>query len=196
MSKNLKKSSHLYSAPQHVKIIGGRWRGTKLPVILKDNIRPTPSRVRETLFNWLKTYIEGSHCLDLFAGSGALGFESASRGADHISLIDNDPKVVELLSQQVQKLQSHMAEVKCINGLEYLDSTDKRFDIVFLDPPFSMFNLEDVLEKVNGSAVIKAGGLVYVESSTENFPQKLPKGWTWKRQSKAGQVEYGLISTS
>ena len=196
MNKSQKKNSHLYSAPQHVKIIGGRWRGTKLPVILKDNIRPTPARVRETLFNWLQTYIEGSHCLDLFAGSGALGFESASRGAGHISLIDNDPKVVQLLSQQVQKLECDIADTKCIDGLEYLDSREKRFDIVYLDPPFSMFNLEEVLEKVSGSKVMKSEGLIYVESTAEKFPKSLPIGWTWKRQSKAGQVEYGLISTS
>ncbi len=196
MSKNQKKNSHLHSAPQHVKIIGGRWRGTKLPVILKENIRPTPARVRETLFNWLQTYIEGSRCLDLFAGSGALGFESISRGADHASFVDIDPQVTKLLSQQLTKLQSSDGEIICMDGVGFIDACNNPFDIVYLDPPFSLFNLENILEKLSASNVLKPDGLVYVESSVENFPQKLPIHWKWKRQSNASQVEYGLLTTS
>ncbi len=196
MGKNQKQKSDLHSAPQYVKIIGGRWRGTKLPVILKDNIRPTPVRVRETLFNWLQSHIDGSHCLDLFAGSGALGFESISRGAEHISFVDKDTQVVTLLTQQLKKLQHDQADVICNDALKYLETTDQCFDIIFLDPPFSLFNVDDLLEKLDSYKVLKPGGLVYVESSPEKFPNKLPLNWKWKRQSKAGQVEYGLISTS
>ena len=196
MSKNQKKNSHLHTAPHHVKIIGGRWRGTKLPVILKENIRPTPARVRETLFNWLQTYIEGSRCLDLFAGSGALGFESISRGAGHASFVDIDPQVTKLLSQQLTKLQSSDGEIICMDGVGFIDACNNPFDIVYLDPPFSLFNLENILEKLSASNVLKPDGLVYVESSVENFPQKLPINWKWKRQSNASQVEYGLLTTS
>ena len=94
MIKSQKKVHNLARAPQQVRIIAGRWRGTKLPVVLQDDVRPTPSRVRETLFNWLQARIEGSHCLDLFAGSGALGFEAVSRGAAQATLVDNDAKVI------------------------------------------------------------------------------------------------------
>ena len=195
MSKNQSKSSHLQSAPQFIKIIGGHWRGTKLRVLLNDTIRPTPARVRETLFNWLQAYIAGSHCLDLFAGSGALGFESISRGAKFTSFVDIDPQVTEILHQQLIQLQSSDGEAICMDGLKYLENCEKKFDIIYIDPPFSMFNLEDVLDNLKASKVVKPGGLVYVESALNELPQNLPIDWKWKRQSKASQVEYGLITT-
>ena len=195
MSKNLSKSSHLQSAPQYVKIIGGHWRGTKLRVLLNKTIRPTPARVRETLFNWLQAYIVGSRCLDLFAGSGALGFESISRGANFATFVDIDPQVTKILHQQLNQFQSTDGEAICKDGLKYLENCEKTFDIIYIDPPFSMFNLEDVLEKLKASNVVKTGGLVYVESALNGLPQNLPIDWKWKRQSKASQVEYGLITT-
>ena len=104
MSKQAKQARKLATAPQQVKILAGQWRATSLPVLLNDDIRPTPSRVRETLFNWLQPTLEGSRCLDLFAGSGALGFEAVSRGAKSAYLIDKDPQVIRLLLQQAYYL--------------------------------------------------------------------------------------------
>ena len=196
MSKRQNKTNKLSAAPQQVKIIAGSWRGTKIPVLLKEDIRPTPVRVRETLFNWLQAYLQGSYCLDLFAGSGALGFEAISRGAQHVTLVDNDPAVTELLATQIEKLESKQIDLIHEDGLTFLSKVENQFDIIFLDPPFSKFNLEDVLQNLANNKILKPNGLIYAESASENFPQKLPGGWHWQRQSKAGQVEYGLISTA
>ncbi len=195
MSKSRNQQNKLSSAPQYVKLIGGRWRGTKIPVVLKEKIRPTPSRVRETLFNWLQASIPGSHCLDLFSGSGALGLEAISRGASHVTFVDNDNAVHKLLSEQLERLSAHEAELINNDGPSFVKNSTKQFDIVFLDPPFSKFNIEDLLQQLADSDTIKPGGLIYVESSADKFPQNLPINWKWQRQSKAGQVEYGLIST-
>ena len=194
MGKRQKKTSDLSAAPQQVRLIAGCWRGTKLSVILKDDIRPTPVRVRETLFNWLQTYIEGSCCLDLFAGSGALGFEAVSRGAGHATLVDSDVAVTQLLSTHQERLDANQIEIVCANAIQYLGNTSRQFDIIFLDPPFSKFNLEEILQQVADHNILKSGGVVYVESSPEKKPQNLPIGWQWQRQSNAGQVEYGIIS--
>ncbi|MDW3096047.1 MAG: 16S rRNA (guanine(966)-N(2))-methyltransferase RsmD [Gammaproteobacteria bacterium] len=193
MSKSQKKTHKLARAPQQVKVIAGRWRGTTLPVVLRDDVRPTPSRVRETLFNWLQARIEGSHCLDLFTGSGALGFEAVSRGAAHATLVDNDQKIVSLLSQQVEKLDAQEISLTCANALAYLQNCSAQFDIIFLDPPFAKYNPEELLQMIIGSECVKKGGLIYLEASPEKFPQTLPDKWQWKRQLKAGQVECGLI---
>lgn len=195
MSKRPNKIRDLSIGPQQIRIVAGRWRGTKLPVILKDDIRPTPARVKETLFNWLQGRIEGCHCLDLFAGSGALGFEAVSRGAAHATLVDNNAKVIELLMQQVNRLDAQEIDLVCTSGIQYLSDADRKFDIIFLDPPFSKFSLEEILAQLAESDCVKSGSLIYVEASPKIFPNLLPPLWEWQRQSKAGQVEYGLIMT-
>ena len=193
VNKNQKKINKLARAPQQVRIIAGRWRGTKLPVILQDDIRPTPSRVRETLFNWLQTRIEGSRCLDLFAGSGALGFEAVSRGAAHATLVDNDQEIISLLSKQVEKLDAQEVSLIRSDAWSYIQNCATKFDIIFLDPPFFKYNPDEILRLVTKSKCIKKGGLIYLESSPEKFPKTLPEAWQWKRQLKAGQVECGLM---
>jgi len=195
VSKSQKKTHNLTRAPQQVRIIAGRWRGTKLPVVLQDDVRPTPSRIRETLFNWLQTRVEGSHCLDLFAGSGALGFEAVSRGAAHATLVDVDQKIIEQLSQQVEKLNAQEISLARADALAYMRNCSAQFDIIFLDPPFSKYNLNELLQQLVESQCIKKGGLIYLEASPEKFPQTLPESWQWQRQLKAGQVECGLAVT-
>ena len=187
--------SNLKSAPQNVKIIAGRWRGTKLKVLLKEGVRPTSNRIRETLFNWLQTSIEGSHCLDMFAGSGALGFEAISRGASTVTLIDNDPAIINILTEQAKQLQAENIKTQCIDALEYIGQTKCQFDYIFIDPPFSKFNLDKVLQKISSSSILKANTAIYVEAPIGGLPETLPSNWQWKRQSKAGDVEYGLIET-
>ena len=196
MSKLLWQVSNLDNVPQHVKIIGGNWRGTKLSVVRKDGVRPTPNRVRETLFNWLQMSIEGSDCLDMFAGSGALGFEAVSRGAASATLIDTDSKVIDLLADQVNRLNADNVKIFCVDSLQYCERTDKKYDCIFIDPPFSRFNLAEILDKIARSPILKDHALIYVEGSAGDLPQQLPLDWHWKRQSQAGDVEYGLIQTS
>ncbi len=193
MSKSPKTTRNLAQAPQQVRIIAGRWRGTKLPVVLQDDVRPTPNRVREALFNWLQTRIEGSHCLDLFAGSGALGFEAVSRGAAHATLVDNDQQIVSILSKQVEKLDAQEISLARADALSYIQNCSTQFDVIFLDPPFSKYDPNELLQQVVDSNCIKIGGLVYLEASPEKFPQSPPESWQWQRQLKAGQVECGLL---
>ena len=196
MSKPPHKVSNLKSAPQFVKIIAGQWRGTKLPVLHKEGVRPTSNRVRETLFNWLQASIEGSHCLDVFAGSGALGFEAISRGASTAELIDNDPEIIKLLSEQAQRLHADNINIMRVDGVQYIEQTKHQYDCIFIDPPFSKFNYEEILEKISNSQIVKENALIYVEAPIGELPKKIPASWQWKRQSKAGDVEYGLIETN
>lgn len=193
MNKSHKKKNNLARAPQQVRIIAGRWRGTKLPVVLQDDVRPTPSRVRETLFNWLQARIEGSYCLDLFAGSGALGFEAVSRGAAHATLVDNDQQIISLLSAQVEKLDAQEVSLIRADALSYMNNCSDQFDIIFLDPPYSKYNPNELLENIADIGCVKKGGLIYLEASPEKFPKTLPQSWQWQRQLKAGQVECGLV---
>lgn len=189
-----KKTLDLESAPRQVRIIAGRWRGTKLPVVLKEGVRPTPNRVKETLFNWLQPQIEGSHCLDLFAGSGALGLEAVSRGATQATLVDSDAQIIALLSQQVEKLRAHKDVRICHDdAYAYLEKDSNAFDIIFLDPPFSIYHPEQLLQQLLNSACIKLSTCIYLETAAEKFPQIPPKSWQWRRQLKAGQVECGLL---
>ena len=183
------------STPQQVRIIAGQWRGRMLPVIQQDEVRPTPNRVRETLFNWLQGRIEGSRCLDLYAGSGALGFESASRGAGQVTLVDNDPQVIAVLQKNIEMLRGDQLEVVCADGLAYLAMDHRQFDLVFLDPPYSKVSVSKLLDALTIENVLKDKALIYVEGLPGTLPVNLPKQWQWWRQSRASQVEYGLIST-
>ena len=196
MSKQAKQARKLATAPQQVKILAGQWRATSLPVLLNDDIRPTPSRVRETLFNWLQPTLEGSRCLDLFAGSGALGFEAVSRGAKSAHLIDKDPQVIRLLKQQVEKLNADGIQVICDDAYNYLQHCEGAFDIIFLDPPFTKLHPFELLQIIQSKCLLKAGGCIYVEYSIKNNTDSMPVDWRWRRQSKAGEVEYGLIEQS
>jgi len=194
VSKSQTKTHKLASAPQTVKIIGGQWRGTKLPVLLKDDVRPTSSRVRETLFNWLQSYIAGSDCLDLYAGSGALGLEALSRGANTAVMVEKDRQVAKLLSDQVNKLQSEHALVICGDATDYILSTQNKFDLIFLDPPFSKINPLEILNLIVEKKLLKPNGLVYTEYSAKTCSDSVPAEWQWQRQSNAGEVEYGLLT--
>lgn len=196
MSKQQTKTHKLATAPQHVKILAGQWRGTKLSVKLQDDVRPTPSRVRETLFNWLQPYIVGSRCLDLFAGSGALGFEAVSRGARSSQLVDKDQHIVNLLLQQATKLNTDKVSAQCDDVFNYLSNTQCVFDIIFLDPPFSKINPFDLLDIIQQQQLLMEDGLIYVEYASKNPPELISKQWQWWRQSTSGEVEFGLLKKS
>ena len=193
MKKPQNKQKNLSQAPQSVRIIAGQWRGRLLPVALADGLRPTANRVRETVFNWLQFDIHGRSCLDLFSGSGALGFEAASRGASEVTLVENDAVLANTLRQQVTTFSAPQIKVIQADALSFIKTDVEQYDLILLDPPFQQFTSGEVLEAVLAAGIIKSDGMIYIEAARGALPEPLPKPWSWWRQAQAGQVEYGLI---
>ncbi|MBI3546851.1 MAG: 16S rRNA (guanine(966)-N(2))-methyltransferase RsmD [Gammaproteobacteria bacterium] len=180
------------SYPGKLRIIGGRWRGRRLSVPESEGLRPTPDRVRETLFNWLQTYIGGAHCLDLFAGTGALCLEALSRGAARVVMVEKAPAVAERLRQQLVLLQAQDARVTLADAVDFLQQTPEAFDIIFLDPPFKSDLIAQCAKLVEIHGWIKPGGLIYIEAPSQVTEFPLPSTWELLRSKKAGQVGYHL----
>lgn len=179
------------STPGSVRIIGGRWRGRRLPVPDVPGLRPTPDRVRETLFNWLMPVSEGARCLDLFAGSGALGLEAASRGAAEVVLLERDRSVAGLLRQHVDRLDAGgVVQVHCADALDWLRRTPVRhFDVVFLDPPYDTGLLVPAWDLLRAGGWLSPLAWVYTEWPLDRpAPLALPP---W-RSARAGQVACAL----
>ena len=174
-----------------LRIIAGRWRGRKLAFAAAPGVRPTPDRVRETLFNWLSPCINGARCLDLFAGSGALGIEAASRGASHVVLVDNDAAVVTQLREQLGLLQASQVDVVQANVDRWLAGRAKAFDIVFLDPPFRQGLLPGCMAALDAGGWLAANATIYIEAE-RHYELVLPAGWELLRSKHAGQVDYHL----
>ena len=179
--------------PREVRIIGGTGKRPKLPVRDKPGLRPTPDRVRETLFNWLGHDLEGWRCIDAFAGTGALGFEAASRGASHVVLAEQDGELVELLRATKVKLQADAIEVKRANGLSVLASAAPgTVDAIFIDPPFDA-NLWDKALK-SAAPALAEDGFIYLEAAAPWDDAKLaPYGLALARHMKAGAVHAHLL---
>jgi 16S rRNA (guanine966-N2)-methyltransferase len=177
---------------REVRIIGGQWKRTKLPVRDKPGLRPTPDRVRETLFNWLGQDMTGWRCIDVFAGTGALGFEAASRGAKQVLLVEQDPELVDLLRATQAKLQAQAVEVRRGNGLSVLASSQERFDAVFLDPPFDA-KLWDKALQVASTAVAEHGAIDLEAPVEWTDEQLVPFGLVVERHLKAGAVHAHLL---
>lgn len=157
--------------PGQVRIIGGEWRGRKLPVPELPGLRPTSDRGRETLFNWLQADIPGARCADLFAGSGALGFEAASRGAQRVDLVEIAPLAVSAMVESRAMLGAKQVEVHRANVLEWLhDVPPDSLDVVFLDPPFDSGLAVQALARIQEIGCVAPGGCVYVESPSK-FPE-------------------------
>jgi 16S rRNA (guanine966-N2)-methyltransferase len=174
-----------------VRITGGEWRSRLVKVIDSPGLRPTPDRVRETVFNWLGQDLTGLSCLDLFAGSGVLGFEAASRGAGNVVLLERDQRVCATLRQNAAALGDGCVEVLRADALEFLASCAKsgrKFDLVFLDPPYRQDWLERLWPLLPG--VVADGGRVYVEAEHEVAP---PSPWQVVRRGRAGQVFHHLL---
>jgi 16S rRNA (guanine966-N2)-methyltransferase len=151
-------------------------------------LRPTPDRVRETLFNWLGQTLYGKHCLDLFAGSGALGFEAASRGAEQVVMVEKDHKTFQALQANMRKLGCTNVAQHCSDGLEFAKQVRGQFDIIFLDPPFHSDYLPKLLNLLSGK--LAPEGVVYVESGEAYEPGE---AWHVVKRAKAGQVHYQLL---
>ena len=185
--------SSLYSGG--VKIIGGQLRGRKLRVIPKKGIRPSSSRTRETLFNWLQPNIQGSICLDLFAGSGCLGLEALSRGASKCVMIEKNKRVINHLAENIEKLSSS-TELIHDDALNYLSSKEpsKTFDIVFLDPPFDSTIYESTMCALELNHWLSHNALIYVEARSDSLMFQIPDNWSLFREQVAGNVRYMLYS--
>ena len=185
---SLKMMNQLHNT---IKIIGGEYRRRLLSFPDAPGLRPTPIRVRETLFNWLGQNLCAKSCLDLFSGSGALGFEAASRAARHVVMVEKSRVVAAYLRANQQLLAAESIDVVLCEALAYLESCDESFDVVFVDPPFASDLLLQVLPLLK--QVLSQSGLVYIESSF--WPEAL-QGWEVLKCAKAGQVHYGLLRRS
>jgi 16S rRNA (guanine966-N2)-methyltransferase len=174
--------------PGSVRIIAGEWRGRRVPIAPNTAVRPTPDRVRETVFNWLQAEIVGARVLDLYAGTGALGFESLSRGAAEAWFVEQDPVLVEALGRQAETFGVRPQIVRQDAASLLRGHAPQRFDIVFLDPPYAL-PVEPLLELLAPWLAERAD--VYVERpSPPGLPE--PPGAEWRKRSRAGSVEYGL----
>jgi 16S rRNA (guanine966-N2)-methyltransferase len=175
-----------------IRIIGGEWRGRKLKVPDVADLRPTPDRVRETLFNWLAPVIAGANCLDLFAGSGALGFEALSRGAAQVVMVDFSAEVVSLLQQEKEMLKAEHIEIYCAKVPEQLKLPAKPFDIVFLDPPYQQNSLLSCCFYLEEKAFLADNAYIYLEAKNVLSETDLPANWQIIKSKVAGQVAYHL----
>jgi 16S rRNA (guanine(966)-N(2))-methyltransferase RsmD len=171
-----------------LRIIGGKYRSRRLRIAARPGLRPTPDRVRETLFNWLGQDLHGLDCLDLFAGSGALGFEAASRGAASVTMVEKDRVALAELERSRAALGASQVEIQRGDALAFLASGRSRYDLVFLDPPFRQNALPALLGGL--PARLQPGARVYVESDA---PVEAPRSWTELRRARAGQVSYQLL---
>lgn len=176
-----------------VRIIGGLLRGRKLVVPDEVNLRPTPDRVRETLFNWLTPAIQGAYCLDMFAGSGAIGFEALSRGAGFVVMVDQSCAVVKLLQEEKALFKVENAEIYQAKAPYELKQPTKPFDIVFLDPPFQEALLLKSCFYLEENNLLAPGAMIYLEASTNLREEELPTGWQLIKSKQAGQVAYHLV---
>ena len=187
-------------APGKIRIISGQWRGRPLPVPTHSSLRPTPDRVRETLFNWIGARIRNSSCLDLFAGTGALGFESASRGASKVWMVEYDSKLCENLRSQCQVFGATQVEVIQADAISWIKNSNEAMDYIFLDPPFDKYQFEELLRQLETTSLLKPTTHLYFECTLqvgkqleENYIQT---NGAWRRIhfALAGRVSYNLYS--
>lgn len=177
-----------------LRIIGGQWRSRQISFYDAPGLRPTPARVRETLFNWLQYDIPGSRCLDLYAGSGALGFEAASRGAKAVVQVENNSDVCRALKENTLKLNATQIKIIQSDVFRYLMGDAEPFDIVFLDPPFAMNLATQTCQWLEAKDWLNPHAKIYVEAeSKKKFLDELPENWQLLKSKTAGEVGYHLF---
>lgn len=179
-----------------MRIVAGKWRGRFLPVDDAPGLRPTSERIRETLFNWLAPVIDGARCLDLFAGTGVLGLEALSRGAATATFIERSPKVAATLKRSIATLGAEGAALHVADASAWLGQAEpRRYDVVFLDPPYSLESLADLCRLLLEKQWLAAGASIYMEQDLQDRRPPLPDGFTVVREKTAGSVRYSLART-
>lgn len=189
----LKTESNAAGSRNSVRIIGGGWRGRRVSFPDIPGLRPTPDRVRETLFNWLQHAVAGARCLDLFAGSGVLGLEALSRGAKEVVFVEPVVAASRALQEQLIRLGgSAKGQVAAMGAARYLRSPPQAFDIVFLDPPFGRGALAEYVPLLDAGQWLTVGALVYLEDEKTAGVPALPRHWGILKSKSAGEVGYHL----
>ncbi|WP_417617616.1 16S rRNA (guanine(966)-N(2))-methyltransferase RsmD [Oceanisphaera sp.] len=188
-AKPVKKTS---AGNGQIRLIGGQWRGRKLPVLNSEGLRPTADRIKETLFNWLMFDIHHCRCLDLFAGSGSLGFEALSRGASEVMMVEKDARVAQQLQHNLASLPLARGKVINTDAIGFLQSPASPFDLVFLDPPFHRELLPTVCQLLEQNGWLNDNAKVYIEREQASESLLLPPNWRLLKDKQAGQVNYQL----
>lgn len=187
-----KKQHSKKAAIGSIRIIAGKHRGRKLPVLMAEGLRPTTDRVKETVFNWLMPYIHDANCLDCFAGAGSLGFEALSRGAAQVTLIELNSAAAKQLQENKKLLSANNVIITNTNSLDFLKSSAKQhYDLVFIDPPFREDLVIQTAELLNNGWLADQA-LIYVEMEVQSS-QQLPNNWQLLKEKVAGQVAYRLF---
>ncbi|MDE0308353.1 MAG: 16S rRNA (guanine(966)-N(2))-methyltransferase RsmD [Acidiferrobacterales bacterium] len=176
-----------------LRIIGGKWRHREIRFDLKSDVRPTTDSARETLFNWLQTRIEGACCLDLFAGSGALGFEALSRGAAHVVFVDSSRRCTRQLERTAARLNADSFDIKCSDAARFIERTDQQFDVVFVDPPFRQGLAAPTTRLLVSSHRLASHAMIYVETEKSAVADVRPPGWIAYRRLDAGFRAHQLL---
>lgn len=181
--------------PGRVRIVAGKWRGRRLPVPAAPGLRPTSERIRETLFNWLAPRIEGARGLDLYAGTGALGFEALSRGAAEVLFVEQSEAALRALTDSARLLEAADAAIHAGDAVQFLQKAEARQrDIVFLDPPFGDARLEELCRLLVARPWLAPGAAVYLEQDRKAGALDFPDGWRTAREKCAGNVRYTLMT--
>ena len=191
-------SSNKKSTENSLRIIGGEWRSRRIPFAADTGVRPTADRVRETLFNWLQGITPEAHCLDLFAGSGALAFEALSRGAASVTMVDEDLRVIQQLQQNAALLKTDKAAMKWSDALSFLNEYEplpkqaKHYDIVFLDPPYRDDIIGECTQRLEKSGWLASTAWIYMECGADQTLTEIPDNWELLHNKKSSQVRYAL----
>jgi 16S rRNA (guanine966-N2)-methyltransferase len=176
-----------------LRIIAGRWRGRKLAVLDLDGLRPTSDRIRETVFNWLQPYVGGARCLDLYAGTGALGLEAASRGAEKVSLVEANTQAATQLRIHCRTLEAQHCEIHNQIASDFLNQNKQQYDIVFIDPPYHGGFWSDIAQQLLTANSLAEDALIYLEYPKQIEMPTLPTQWQLIKEKKAGAVNYCLF---
>ena len=179
-----------------LKIIAGEWRSRQLVFEDTPGLRPTPARVRETVFNWLQTDIIASQCLDLYAGSGALGFEAASRRAKSVVMVENNAKACRLINENKQKLSASQIKIVQSDVFAFLAGDATPFDVVFLDPPFAKGMAPQTCQWLEDKGWLATQAKIYVEVESQLVLDELPENWQCLKHKQAGEVGYYLFESN
>ena len=179
------------AAPGRIRIIGGSLRNSRLDVPDLPGLRPTAERVRETLFNWLAPVLEGATCLDLCAGTGALGIEALSRGAAGVQFVERDARAAQALRDNLERLKAGPGTVAALDAATFLQGAPRPYDLVFLDPPFALGLWQALAQKLEARGWLAARAWIYVESP-RNGTLVLPPDWQLHREGQAGEVRFAL----